>query len=572
MHIRGSIFARLVATFLMAILLIILLGIYMYNWSLNTVKNEIINSSTAQVSFYLESLEDEVERIKILQYDSLNDEYLAKLAISHSIMNEYETVESMRKLQQRLVTIHNSSSYIANVSVHILSIQKTISSTTSVSPIDMDKFEHLRVPEGERGAQLVQYEDKLYLTTLHAGNAGLSQMYLIEVEINTTALQEALGQFRTYADSGTFLIDLTHNMVIPGKGNNDALLLEELAESHLKVESGNIGYNKINGQTIYVVSVKSKYLNMLLLRYIPQNLIFVPVQSFYIWLWIFTGVGLMIIILYCVYTYNLIHKPMRKLVGSFRQVESGNFNVHIQVNKKNEFGYLYKGFNSMVQNVSALIDQVYKQKILNQKAELKQLQSQISPHLLYNSLFLINTMARIGDENLIAFTKLLGDYFQFITRNASDYLPLYEEVEHARTYTEIQLMRFPSRLSIHFEDCPDAVRDIQVPRLILQPIIENAFKYAVEKTKEKGRISISFRLDDRALRIIVEDNGAHLSDQTLVSVPKLFYDNTNIETSGLINIHRRIRLIYGDENGLSLERSSMGGLKVTLRLNPKARV
>jgi two-component system sensor histidine kinase YesM len=571
-YIKNSIFARLIATFLLAIMLIILLGMYIYNWSLNTVKNEIVNSSTAQGAFYLKSLEEEIERIKILQYDCLNDEYLAKLAIRYSIMDEYEMMESMRKLQQRLVTIHNSNSYIANVRAHILPIQKTISSTTSVSPIDRDKFERLRVPEGEKGAQLVQYEDKLYLTTLHAGNAALSQMYMIEVELNTTALQDALGQFHTYADSGTFLIDLTHDVVIPGKGNNETVVLADLEASYQKFESDNIGYSKINGQNIYVVSVKSDYLNMLLLRYIPQELIFVPVQSFYIWLWIFTGVGLIIIILYSVYTYNLIHKPMRKLVGSFRHVESGNFNVYIHMNKKNEFGYLYQGFNSMVQNVSALIDQVYKQKILNQKAELKQLQSQISPHLLYNCLFLINTMARLGDDNLVPFTKLLGEYFQFITRNASDDLPLYQEVEHARTYTDIQLMRFPNRLSVHFEDCPEAVREIRVPRLILQPIIENAFKYAVEKTKGRGIISISFRLDDRALRIMVEDNGTDLSDHKLADLQKLFYDKSNIETSGLINIHRRIRLIYGDDNGLLLERSSMGGLKVTLRLDPKVRV
>lgn len=323
---------------------------------------------------------------------------------------------------------------------------------------------------------------------------------------------------------------------------------------------------------MYVVSVKSDYLNMLLLRYIPQELIFVPLRDFYIWLWVFTGAGAMIMLFYSIYTYNLIHKPMRKLVGSFRHVESGNFNVSIHVNSKNEFGYLYQGFNSMVQNVSALIEQVYKQKILNQRAELKQLQSQISPHFLYNSLFLINTMAKLGDDNLIPFTKLLGDYFQFITRNASDFLPLREEVEHARTYSEIQFMRFPSRLTIQFEDLPDEVKEIQVPRLILQPILENAFKYAVEQTKVKGLITMRFQQDDHALRIIVEDNGTDLLESKLSALQKLLYDTSNIETSGLINIHRRLRLIYGDEHGLFLERSAMGGLKVTLQLDPKASV
>lgn len=556
----------------MAIVLIIFLGIYLYNWSLNTVKNEIINSSTAQVSFYLTSLEEEIERIKILQHESLTDEYLGKLAVRYSIMDEYEIMESMRKLHQRLVTIHNSSSYTSNVSAHILPIQKTISSTATVSPIDMDKFDQIRVPAGETGAQLVQYKNNLYITTLHTENAGLPQKYMIEIELDTTAFQEALGQFHTYDNSGSFLIDLTHDIVISGKGNDANVRLQDLAGNYHELKSGNVTYSNINGQKMYVVSVKSDYLNMLLLRYIPQELIFVPLRDFYIWLWVFTGAGAMIMLFYSIYTYNLIHKPMRKLVGSFRHVESGNFNVSIHVNSKNEFGYLYQGFNSMVQNVSALIEQVYKQKILNQRAELKQLQSQISPHFLYNSLFLINTMAKLGDDNLIPFTKLLGDYFQFITRNASDFLPLREEVEHARTYSEIQFMRFPSRLTIQFEDLPDEVKEIQVPRLILQPILENAFKYAVEQTKVKGLITMRFQQDDHALRIIVEDNGTDLSESKLSALQKLLNDTSNIETSGLINIHRRLRLIYGDEHGLFLERSAMGGLKVTLQLDPKASV
>lgn len=556
----------------MAIVLIIFLGIYLYNWSLNTVKNEIINSSTAQVSFYLTSLEEEIERIKILQHESLTDEYLGKLAVRYSIMDEYEIMESMRKLHQRLVTIHNSSSYTSNVSAHILPIQKTISSTATVSPIDMDKFDQIRVPAGETGAQLVQYKNNLYITTLHTENAGLPQKYMIEIELDTTAFQEALGQFHTYDNSGSFLIDLTHDIVISGKGNDANVSLQDLAGNYHELKSGNVTYSNINGQKMYVVSVKSDYLNMLLLRYIPQELIFVPLRDFYIWLWVFTGAGAMIMLFYSIYTYNLIHKPMRKLVGSFRHVESGNFNVSIHVNSKNEFGYLYQGFNSMVQNVSALIEQVYKQKILNQRAELKQLQSQISPHFLYNSLFLINTMAKLGDDNLIPFTKLLGDYFQFITRNASDFLPLREEVEHARTYSEIQFMRFPSRLTIQFEDLPDEVKEIQVPRLILQPILENAFKYAVEQTKVKGLITMRFQQDDHALRIIVEDNGTDLSESKLSALQKLLNDTSNIETSGLINIHRRLRLIYGDEHGLFLERSAMGGLKVTLQLDPKASV
>jgi two-component system sensor histidine kinase YesM len=129
-------------------------------------------------------------------------------------------------------------------------------------------------------------------------------------------------------------------------------------------------------------------------------------------------------LIYSFSAYKFIHKPLLELVRAFHKVESGDLQVSINHDSDNEFGYLYKRFNDMVKNLNMLIDQVYNQKILMQRAELKQLQSQINPHFLYNSLFMINTMARIGDDNLITFTKYLGEYFRFVTRNSSDNKPL----------------------------------------------------------------------------------------------------------------------------------------------------
>ena len=108
----NSIFSRLLITFLIIMIPIYMLSIYMYRWGSHTVKNEISKSAITQASFYLEELEKEIERIKILQYDCLNDEYLNKLAIRWEVMDIYDTMESIRQLQLRLITIKNSSTYI----------------------------------------------------------------------------------------------------------------------------------------------------------------------------------------------------------------------------------------------------------------------------------------------------------------------------------------------------------------------------------------------------------------------------------------------------------------------------
>ncbi len=566
-RINNSIFKRLVITFLVIMLPIYALGIYIYQWGLHTVEAEIQSSAVAQVSFYLEGLEKEIERMKILQYDCLNDEYLNKLAIRWEVMDNYGIVESMRQLQLRLITIQNSSAYIKSVSAHIRPLGKTISSRSGVDALDEDKFLNIRVPSGVRGAQIVEYDGGHYLTTLQQDNfSSRNPIYMIEIELNQAAFRQALLQFNTYEGSGCMLLNLNSQSLfasqpVASEAPNESELLA-IAQSDAGMQPVTFAE-----RAYYIPHAKSDYLGMAMLRYIPSAQIRSPLQNFYVWVWVFSLTALVIILVFALSSYRFMHRPMAALVDSFRKVEQGDLNVSIDHGASNEFGYLYQRFNDMVRNLRASIDQVYKQKLLTQRAELKQLQSQINPHFLYNSLFMINTMAKVGDENLGPFTRLLGEYFRFITRNASDFVPLEEEVGHARAYAEIQQMRFPRRLKVEFEDCPEAFLALMVPRLILQPVIENAFEHGVEKKTSGGLVSVRFAHQKGELDIVVRDNGGELTAAALESLQRALADDTDgLEITGLININRRLKLLYGAQGGLSVERNAQGGLTATIRI------
>ena len=569
LKIRNSIFSRLVITFLIIIIAIYGLTFYIYDWGLYTVKSEISKSTIAQVSFYLEGLEKEIERIKILQYDCLNDENLNKLAIRFEIMDTYDKIESMMQLHQRLVTIKNSSIYIKNVSAHIRPIGKTISSNTGVDTINMDKYQDIRVPSGIKGAQLISYKEGLFLSTLQQNNLIYNKpLYLIEIELNHEAFKRALSQFNTYEESGSFLISLINNGIITNQSNASTSLSTKNIIANLNKEVSNgTEFVEINNNGYYIVHAKSTYLNMILLKYIPQEFVLKPIENFDIWVWVFSIAAIFLILIYSFSTYKFIHKPLYKLVKAFRRVESGDLQVSINLDSNSEFGYLYKRFNDMVKNLSTLIDQVYNQKILMQRAELKHLQSQINPHFLYNSFFMINTMARIGDDNLVPFTKYLGEYFRFVTRNSSDYIPLMDEINHATVYTKIQLMRFSKRLQIQFAQCPEKYNNLIVPRLILQPIIENAFEHGIERKISGGFISVNIEEGEEELNIIVEDNGNDMTGARLTELQRaLEYSEEEAEITGIINIHRRIQLVFGERSGLQVFRSELGGLKVILKI------
>ena len=569
LKLRNSIFSRLVVTFLIIMIPIYTLGMYIYVWGLNTVKSEMSKSTTAQLSFYLEGLEKEIERIKILQYDCMNDKDLYKLTSMWEIMDQYDLNECMKRIQQRLATIKNSSMYIENVSVHILSFEKTISSNTGVDSLNIEKYQGIRASSDAKGAQIIDFKGGLFLSTFQKRTLhNYMPYYIIEIELNQEAFKKALAQFNTYEDSGSFLVNLTNNGIIINQSDVDNTLFTESTIGGLSKEKGKgMKFYEIDKKKYYIVHAKSDYLNMILIKYIPEEVVLKPLQNFYIWVWVFSVVAVFIILVYSLSTYNLIQRPLFKLMESFQKVEVGDLQVSIKHDLNDEFGYLYKRFNHMVKNLKKLIDQVYNQRILMQRAELKQLQSQINPHFLYNSFFTLNTMARIGDENLIVFTKHLGEYFRFITRNSSDYIPLIDEINHAKVYMEIQLVRFPSKLQIQFGECPERYNNLKVPRLILQPLIENAFEHGIEKKKSNGIVLVDFEANEKELEIIVEDNGIEMTDTGLEELRKLLEsDKEDLEVTAIINIHRRVRLLFGEESGLQFYRSQLGGLKVILKI------
>jgi len=567
-RLGNSVFVRLVITFLIIMIPIYMLGLYIYQWGLNTVKKEISQSTIAQSSFYLEGLENEIERIKILQYDCLNDENLNKLAVRWEIMDPHDIIESIRQLQQRLVTIQNSSEYIQDVSIDIYPIHKTISSDAGMTDFKREEYENIRVPYGVKGAQIINYKGGLYLSTLQEGNLFANDpLYLISIKLDRNVLNRALDQFSTYEESGSYLVSHTERDAIINQSGENNLFVEDILKNLSQFTGDGMTTSRIGNRNYYMVYVESDYLGMVLVRYIPSEYIQTPIKHFYIWVWIFSISAVLMIGIYSLHVYRVMRKPMLELIDSFREVESGNLQVSIDHDTKNEFGYLYKHFNDMTRKLRTLIDQVYKQKILMQRAELKQLQSQINPHFLYNSLFMINTMVRTKDDNIIPFTKYLGKYFRYITRNSSDYVPLIDEINHVKMYANIQLIRFPKRFEIQFEECPDKYVNFKVPRLILQPLIENAFEHGVGKKNDNGLIVVGFQMDEKGLTIIVEDNGDDLSEQDIIDLKKSFsYTGEEIEITGIINIYRRIKLIYGEESGLEISRSRLGGLKVMLKV------
>lgn len=567
---QNAIFTKLILTFLFIMTPIFLLGVYLYNWSIQSAKEDIARTTMSHIVAYVSDLENEIERMKLLQYGALEDTDLNKLAILSGAMGTIEQMERINALWNRLYSIHNSSSLIRDVRAHIYPLAKTVSSTNGATVLDAGRYREIQTAFRGNGSQIAEIRGELALIAFKPYGANRKMpLFIVEIELDSEQLRESLGKISPYPKGGTLLMAGTRIMA---EGDTDFLAHDPslIRQQTLALEQGNRTV-QLGDQSYYWAHAASDELDMAVYHYIPASDVLEPLHQIMKLAWVFIAAVVAITGIYAFFTYRFIHKPLLTLVKSFRKLENGDLHISIEHASNDEFRYIYGRFNQMVVNLRTLIDQSYKQKIMMQKAELKQLQSQINPHFLYNSFFILNTMANTGDlTGIEKFTTQLGSYFQFVTRNASDEVALHQEIHHARLYAEIQSLRFSHRIKVDFAPLPGELATFSVPRLIVQPIIENAFVHSLEGMVRHGLIMIRFEEKDDEIRIIVEDNGEGLTDETIRRIESSLKDYSgHQETTGIVNIHRRIVITYGEGSGLQVMRSELGGLKVIMRLKKR---
>ncbi len=565
---KNTIFRRLLITFLLIILPIYFIGIFIYNWGFHAINNDITKSMTAQVSFYLEKLDSEIQRIRVQQDDSLSDVNLKDLVFISNTMNNYEKSQAVLRLQYRLTAIKNSSGYIKDVRVRIPTLGYAITADQGVNVHDDIKQDILNSAYISPNSQMVYWQGNFYLTSFYKSTLQNSVLFWVEIQLEKGTFNNDLRQFNTFPDSMSILYCRSNGVsLINGAEDQNNELKNSLKQQLKNSNSGTYRVN-FNYKKYYVYYYTSDYLGLTIARYIPESEVLSPVRSYQIWLWVFLMMSLVIIIFFSISIYSFIHKPLNIFLESFKKVEEGDLSINIEHRHNDEFRHLYRSFNRMTENLGTLIDQAYKQKILAQNAELKQLQAQINPHFLYNSFFILYSIAKAGDnDTVMSFLQQLGSYFKYITRNAEDEVQLYREVEHARTYANIQALRFSNRITIQFDELPDSYRNLIVPRLIIQPIIENSFKYGLEDKVEEGVLYVKFSENGNYFNIIIEDNGNGMNTAEIQSLEEALSDKQHtVEATGIVNIHRRLQLKFGGNSGLSATNSELGGFKVVINI------
>ncbi|WP_214627514.1 sensor histidine kinase [Paenibacillus agaridevorans] len=558
---RWGIHKKLVGTFLLILIPIYAISLWMNQQGADVVRQEISNSMQQKTDYVMTSLENEIERITTLQQTFINDADLNDLSIRAATLTDYERTKAFKDLQSKIVMLAESSKLIQDVFVLMPNLDKRLSAKSrfNVDAMDQGEYESLLKAES-RTFNPVYYSGRLLLP-LGYPSATRSQ-YLLVIELSIEKIAREMDVFRSYGDNVTYLTD-DHNQATLFAHSGGA----EAAGKIQALERDGSGEFAIDG-TPYLVFVKrSEMLQWSLKTALPENIVLDPVYSFKRWYGYLSAASIVIVLVASFMIFRLIHQPLKKLITGFRKVEQGKLDIVIERRDHDEFAYLYAQFNRMVGKLNELIQEVYEKTIYSQQSELKQLQSQINPHFLYNSLYILYLMADEEDyDGIRTLSRHLGDYFKFITHNKADMIPLEQELNHARVYGAIQEIRFSNRISCEYIVEGD-LSGWHVPRLIIQPVMENAFVHGHEHTEENGRIAVRISCRQECLTITVEDNGKGIGAERLAEVRQsLTLRRDEMETHGIANVHRRLALLYGSASGVCIDPVATAGTAVTLRM------
>lgn len=260
-------------------------------------------------------------------------------------------------------------------------------------------------------------------------------------------------------------------------------------------------------------------------------------------------------------------EPMMKMMTVIKRVEQGDLDARTEIRSNDEVGQLGLSLNNMIAEMQVLIDKLVKEEHEKKEVELEALHAQINPHFLYNTLNTIKWMAKIqGNTSVSRSITALVKLLRISTNLGRDMLSLKEELDYVENYVVIQKLRFNQSINITQsieEDC----LELSVPKLILQPIVENSIIYGLADGRYEINIEISGFIREDQLIIEIRDDGPGIEEEVLKTILSGSADKNKFSKVGINNVNHRIRLYCGERYGINIETKPGEGTLVRARLS-----
>lgn len=568
---RYNLFTKIVSIMVIMLIPITILYFYSNKTTTDVLRTELNTSNNNQLSFFQNQVESNMELLSswpiLLIHDpdilSLKDTYLEKGRLN------LDTINLIKRIQTKISIQESSSNWKSKLYLYSPSIHRMVSENDAKLYEDEDlKREvksgwHVEKIEGQEGDRFVF--SWFSFTPFMSEFAPEKVKTVMKVEFDSRNIEDMLDKFKSdgrrdpfYYKQGTGLIfNRSADKVLAKE------LVDRLEETQLKPSENRTV--KIEGESYSVNIVYSDKMGWYLIDYMPLTEILHPILTSNRLFYFAISALLLMSCLVAYLLYVQVQVPIRLLVGGFQRLKQGDYSARVEIKGKNEFSFLSGRFNSMVEQIQMLIENVLMEKIHVREARLKQLQSQINPHFFYNCFSFITSMAKLDNMGaVVGMSHNLSRYYRYTTRQERDLVALSEEVEFVNHYLEIQKMRM-SRLRYEI-NIPPQMRKRELPPLVLQPLVENAVIHGIEPVAKEGLVRITGSCVGREMTLTVEDDGQGMTPERIIELENKLSRAMDEEMGcGLWNVHQRMRLRFGETSGLRISPSPLGGLQVTLQ-------
>ena len=553
---------------LLALLFVFLLANVLLLWgSTQKLEKEVLASVNKQYQNAVDRLDEDCLRIHLQLINFLDDQDLNNLTRLRGPRDPGDRAALITRIQDKLAIMLNGHSLLSNVGVYLpgesLIINANGSIKGSIQRLNLEEAAELDALAATWNQRFEVWNDRLLMPVKSSYSAKNGIYYLIFAEFSRTALLNELSDVLSGIGSVLFVCELG----IDGPNIHPAMSedLERLLQSRNDVNV--LPRMSWEGHEYHWSRTVSSGEDITLYAMLPASTLYRDISADKDRAIFFAFLVLLLAVAYIAMDYNLVDRPLQKLLEGFSRVEHNDLNVYLDTQGSNEFSMIFEQFNHMLAHLRSLIDVTQKQKQLLLRAEMKQLQEQTNPHFLYNSYFLLHRMVKSRDyERAVRLSGELGKYLKYVTRRGREFVPFSEEYEHALMYADIQSERFGGRIQVQFAPLPLECSDVITPRLILQPLVENSFLHGLENKEENGLLCVSFAVEKDRFTITVEDNGEELSDSALERLSIRLQQSQHEEITALPNIARRFSLLYGASAWMNVSRSPLGGLRTQLTI------
>ena len=423
----------------------------------------------------------------------------------------------------------------------------------------------IRIMTGKRTKE-IGHKDRLYIAgTILKGNENCG---ILMYTVNISFLEKLLSSARYGEHSSLFILDGENNCIAAGDKND---LDKDRLPDDVSADAAGQDMVSIDGVQYMVMEspMVLSYVNesWKVMALVPAYEVFqetTHVKLITISLTLF----LMLVILGVVlYLHDRYIRPIEQLYQAMREVRHGDLAVRMNVERDDEVGELLNGFDGMVQSMDDNIRRIHEEEDQKRELELRILQEQINPHFISNTLNTIRVMADMRHASgisaaIVSFVHLLEYYF----RETDSMAPICDEMEHLKEYIYLQNLRYQNRFSFAAELDPELER-YEIPKLTLQPLVENCICHAFPERCCMCRICVSGHRKGQEILIRVQDNGVGLTPEQLeLYFSEQALDSAQTAHKGVSNVHKRIRLRFGKPYGLSADSTAGEGTTVTVRL------